>query len=114
MDKSWYLQQIDLFHGIPDEEIMAIADQMEERQCNKSEILYSPHDIANTICVLKKGEVTLYNSHHGKKLIIDVLRPGSIFGNITFQKDEKSTHYAEVTEDAYISFFPQDDFMKVI
>lgn len=113
-DKHWYLQQVDLFKGIPDEEIMKIAQKIEEKKCAKKEVLYTPHENTNYICVLKKGEVTLYNSHRGKKIIIDVLKPGSIFGNITFQENEQNTHFAEVTEDAYICFFKPDDFLSVI
>lgn len=113
MNKHWYLQQVNLFAGIPDEEIMAIASKMTERKCVKKEIIYTPEDISDSICVLKKGEVTLYNSHRGKRLIIDVLKPGSIFGNITFQ-DEKNTHFAEATEDTYICIFPVSDFMKIL
>lgn len=112
-DKLWYLQQIDLFKGIPDEEIMGIADKMVERRCTKKELLYTPFETMDTICLLKKGEVTLYNSHRGKKLIIDVLKPGSIFGNITFQ-EKNNTHFAEVTEDAYICFFDIKEFMKIL
>ncbi|MBL4694107.1 Crp/Fnr family transcriptional regulator [Candidatus Gracilibacteria bacterium] len=111
--KTWYLQQIDLFEGIPDEEIMRIAEKMEERRCTKKELIYTPFEANDSVCVLKKGEVTLYYSHNGKKLIIDVLKPGSIFGNIAFN-DKNSDHFAEVTEDAYICFFSVEDFMKII
>jgi CRP-like cAMP-binding protein len=112
-DKVWYLKQIDLFHGISDEEIMQIAQKVVEKKCTKKELLYTPFDTSDSICMLKKGEVTLYHSHYGKKIIIDVLKPGSIFGAIPFQENN-SEHFAEVTEDAYICFFTSEDFMKVI
>lgn len=112
-DKLWYVKQVDLFNGIKESEIMQIADKMVERKCSKKEILYTPFELTNSVYILKKGEVTLYNSHLGKRLIIDVLKPGSIFGNITFQP-EKSTHFAEVTEDAYMCIFPMEDFMRIV
>lgn len=111
--KIWYLQQIDLFAGIPDEEIMTIANKMVEKKCSKKELLYTPHESNNFVCVLKKGEVTLYNSHRGRKLIIDVLKPGSIFGNIGFEK-EKNNHFAEATQDSYICIFPVEEFLKIV
>lgn len=112
-DKIWYLKQIDLFSGIPDQEIMKISNQVVERKCRKKELLYSPFDENNSICLLKKGEVTLYHSHYGKKIIIDVLKAGSIFGNISFNQ-KTNDHFAEVTEEAYICFFSKDDFTKIL
>jgi len=42
-----------------------------------------------------------------------VLKPGSIFGNISFNEG-KNTHFAEATEDTYVCIFNVDDFMKII
>lgn len=113
MQKHWYLQQIDLFQGIPDKEIMGIAKKMIERKCAKKEIIYMPNETSNSIYVLKKGEITLYNSHAGKRLIIEVLKPGSIFGNISFKKD-KTTHFAEASQDSYFCIFSIEDFTTII
>jgi len=113
MDKTWYLKQIDLFKDISDGEIMQIASQVIEKKCAKKEMLYTPFDEHDSICVLKKGEVVLYHSHYGKKLIIDTLKEGSIFGNINFQ-DRSANHFAEVTEDSYICFFSKEDFLKIL
>lgn len=112
-NKFWYLQQVDLFKGISDEEIMKIARNIVEKKCSKKEILYTPFDINNKILLLKKGEVTLYYLHHGKKLIMDVLKPGSIFGNISFE-EKNHTHFAEVTEDAYLCMFEVGEFLKIL
>lgn len=111
--KVWYLKQIDLFKNISDKEIISIAQKLIEKKCNKKEILYSPFENFNSICLLKKGEVTLYYSHRGKRIIIDVLKPGSIFGNINF-KEGKKEHFAEVTENSLICIFEINDFLKII
>ena len=113
MQKHWYLQQIDLFKGIPDQEIMSIAKKMIEKKCAKKEIIYMPNEANNSIYVLKKGEITLYNSHAGKRLIIEVLKPGSIFGNISFHEG-KTTHFAEAKEDSYVCLFSIEDFTTIL
>ncbi len=114
-EKSWYLKQINLFKGIPPKEIMAIAQQTVEKNCNKKELLYTPFEKQDSICVLKKGEVTLYHSHHGKKIIIDVLKPGSVFGNLNFSDNKNNQdHFAEVTQKASICFFSSSDFKKIV
>ncbi|PIR55117.1 hypothetical protein COU74_02970 [Candidatus Peregrinibacteria bacterium CG10_big_fil_rev_8_21_14_0_10_36_19] len=113
MNKHWYLQQIDLFAGIPDSEIMSIAKNMKEKTCSKKELIYIPEEENSFIYILKKGEVTLYNSHMGKRLIIETLKPGSIFGNISFE-ESKSTHFAEASQDSYICIFTAEDFAKIL
>lgn len=109
----WYLKQVDLFAGMSDEEVMKLAGKVIERECSLKELIYTPFDDSDSVCILKKGEVTLYYSHYGKKLIIDVLKPGSIFGNIGF-KEGPHTHFAEVTAEAYVCILKVKDFMKVI
>lgn len=109
----WYLKQIDLFNGISDEEIMSIAERVEERQCLKNDFIYTPVDAIDSVCVLKKGEVTLYYKHYGKKLIIDVLKPGSIFGCFS-NTSQGNEHFAEVTEPAYVCIFKVNDFLNIV
>jgi len=111
--KVWYLKQVHLFKGIPEKEVMKIASKMVEKKCSKKEVLYTPFDENNTVFFLKKGEVTLYHLYRGKKLIMDTLKAGSIFGNIHFEQ-KKHTHYAEVTQDAYICAFELDEFMEIL
>lgn len=113
-NKVWYLKQIDLFRGVPDNEITSIANKMIERQCAKKEVLYTPFEVTDSIYVLKRGEVTLYHLHRGKKFIIDVLKAGSIFGAFGLNEGEKNAHFAEVTEPAYVCIFQLDDFKKVL
>lgn len=109
----WYLKQIYLFEGIPEAEIMALAEQMVDKQYNKKEVLYTPFEQSDAIYILKEGEVTLYHSHQGRKSILDTLTPGSVFGNISFEK-EFNTHFAEITEDSYICTLHTEDFMKIV
>ena len=72
-----------------------------------------PNEASNSVYVLKKGEITLYNSHAGKRLVIEVLKPGSIFGNISFQK-AKTTHFAEASQDSYFCIFSIEDFTAIV
>ena len=112
-NKVWYLKQVNLFKGIPEEEVQKIASKMVEKKCSKKEVLYTPFDEDNTVFFLKKGEVTLYHLYRGKKLIMDTLKAGSIFGNIHFEA-KKHNHYAEVTQDAYICAFELEEFMSIL
>lgn len=69
---------------------------------DSKEFLYTPSDAVENVFILKEGEVTLYKSIEGKKIILDVLKPGAVFGNIGFDPESGESHYAEITQKAYI------------
>lgn len=113
LSNHWFLQQIDIFKEIPDEELLKISKKITGKNCKKGEHLYNVGQLDQYIYILKKGEITLYHSFKGKKIIIEVLKPGSIFGNLSFDKTNK-THYAKASKDSYMCVFTVNDFLAVI
>lgn len=109
----WYLTNVNLFQGLTAADLREVAALVDEKTCNKKELLYSPHDGPEDIYILKKGEVTLYTSNEGKRLVLEVLGPDSIFGRLA-PETQNSDHFAEVTEDAYICTIPLKKFSKLI
>lgn len=112
--KIWYLKQVDLFKDLKGKELKDVALLLHERACSKSEIIYSPFEQADCVYFLKKGEVTLYHLHRGKKVIIDVLGPGSMFGNIGFDRNTNSTHFAEFSEAGFLCLMKMDNFLDLL
>ncbi|PIQ79756.1 hypothetical protein COV81_01010 [Candidatus Peregrinibacteria bacterium CG11_big_fil_rev_8_21_14_0_20_41_10] len=109
----WYLRNVDLFQGLSESDLRDVAAIVHERSCHKRELLYSPYEGPNDIFILKKGEITLYTSKGGRRLVLDILGPSSIFGCLT--PDLKSAaHFAEVTETAYICTISLQKFSKLI
>lgn len=114
MEKVWYISHIDVFEGIPDMEIMRIAEKVQDHRCTSPMHLYSPHDgLDRNVFLLKEGEVVLYHSRDGKRTIFDVLGPGSIFGNF-LPNAEGATHYAEALPGSRICILTPEDFQKVV
>lgn len=109
----WYLTNINLFKGLNAADLREVASLVDEKTCDKKELLYSPHSGPEEIYILKKGEVTLYTSNEGKRLVLEVLGPDSIFGRLS-PEIQNINHFAEVTEDAYICTIPLKKFSKLI
>lgn len=65
-DKLWYLKNLDIFEGIPEDEMMQLAKKVQESSYNKDELIYSPEEALDSIYVVKRGEVRLY---HSKKMV---------------------------------------------
>lgn len=112
-NKLWYLKNLDLFKGIPEEEIMKLAERVEECSYNKDDMIYSPHDELNKIYVLKRGEVRLFHSINGKRIVFEVLGAGSIFGGIDFS-NAKSSHFAQATHPSRVCIFNEEDFTNIL
>lgn len=114
MEKVWYISQIDIFEGIPDGEIMKIAERAQDQRCTSATQLYTPHDGQDrNVFILKEGEVVLYHSVDGKKTTFDIIGPGGLFGN--FLPDaEAVSHYAEALPGSRICILSPEDFQKVI
>ncbi len=114
MEKAWFISQIDVFDGIPDAEVMRIAKSAEDQRCASATQLYSPHNGQDrNVFIVKEGEVALYHSVEGKKVIFDVVGPGSLFGNF-LPETEAVSHYAEAMPGSRICKLTTDDFQKVL
>ena len=112
-EKLWYLKNLDIFEGIPDDEIMRLAGRVQECMFSKDEMIYSPEELLNSIYVVKRGEVRLFHSKNGKRTVFDVLGPGSLFGGITFSS-VKSTHFAQATHPTKVCIFSEEDYLSVL
>ena len=110
----WYLQNVELFRGLSDHEMMEIVSGMLDKEYESKHLLYNPDEKLDMVYILKEGEVTLSKVVEGRKIILDVLKPGSVFGNISFDPDGGEMHYAEVTQKAYICTLPGNFFLQII
>ena len=111
----WYLKAIDLFSDLTEEEMHKLVEGVLDRTYDRKEFIYTPIDRVDNVYVLKEGEVTLYQStNEGKQIVLDVLKPGSVFGNITFDPDNSEKHYAQVTQKAYICTLPHNYFLQIL
>lgn len=110
----WYLQSVELFSGIEEEEMHEMLQGMLDRQYENKEFLYTEHERPSNVYILKDGEVTLYKSVDGKRVILDILKPGAVFGNIGFDPDSAEPHFAEVTQESYICTLPENYFLQII
>jgi CRP/FNR family transcriptional regulator, cyclic AMP receptor protein len=110
----WYLKQIPLFKAVKDMDLERLLhkNSVTKRYKNK-ERLYSATDMVEQVYVLKEGEIILYRSANGKRTVIDVLKPGDVFGNISFSDDGINDNFAEASQDSYACVFNKDDLLEL-
>ena len=80
--KHWYFKQLDIFSDLSPQELKQVSDCFFHRRFKKNQIVPDVHQ-SDTIYLVKEGIVELSSiTQDGKKAIIDILTPGSFFGNL--------------------------------
>ncbi len=116
--KLWYLSQINLFRDLPEDILKEIAETSQMRSFEKGFYISTPHDddVAERIYFLKEGEVEIYESTGGKKMIIDILKPGNIFGydNIAAESQDTNKQFIKANKDVTLCIMPKKDFLALL
>jgi CRP/FNR family cyclic AMP-dependent transcriptional regulator len=77
------LARIDLFSELAPDELGQIAELAEERALSRDTVVFSAGDNAETMFVVARGKVKIVvTSPDGKDLILAVLGPGQVFGEM--------------------------------
>jgi CRP-like cAMP-binding protein len=112
MDKIWYLKQLDIFKELAPKDISDIGVIVDEKNVSKKEVILEPED-KEKVYLIKRGQVKLYQlTEDGKRIIIDTLGLGSVFGN--FGLESQSQNFAQATADTYVCIAKKDTFFKTV
>ncbi len=113
--KIWYLQNFNLIKGM-DESSMEIMDQKSKmKKSSKREIIYFPEERSDNIYMLKEGKVKISRvSEDGKKMTLQLIGPGEIFGESAILGQDKHENIAEVVEDAVICSINRTMFQEML
>lgn len=111
--KIWFLENFSMFQMLSPGEMHEMDAHMTMREIPEKEVVYLSDDPANHIYILKKGKVKISRlSDDGKEVILGILRPGEVFGELSIIDQERRDEMAIVTEDALVckistAFFEQ-------
>ncbi|MFA6259051.1 MAG: Crp/Fnr family transcriptional regulator [Candidatus Peribacteraceae bacterium] len=110
---KWYCEKVELFAGLTEAEMQEIIPGIVHEEYKKGQLIYAPHDRTHCTCILKDGEVTLYTLVEGKRVILDILNPGAVFGAFGTQETERQM-YAEASQNSAICKLPHNFFLKLM
>ena len=113
--KLWYLKNVNLFHGMTDEQMRMIEERTVMREIRRKEVLYLPGDAGDRIYLLKRGVVKISAlTDDGKEIILALMRPGEVFGEEAVLEEAPRDHMAEAYDDALICVVTRQDFMGIL
>lgn len=110
--KLWYLKQINLFKTLPEKDVKTISNHLVAKEYQKKEVVFEPEDHGK-IFILKSGRVEIYElTADGKKIIVDVLGPGNVFGDLGIE--EANEHFVEATTDSFVCVMNKNAFFDMV
>ena len=114
-NKIGYLQMVDIFQDLTEEEIEEIDRATTITTARRGKILYMPEDTSEVLFLLKKGRVQLYRiSPDGKKLVIATLGPGTVFGEMALIGQGMHNTFAEAIEDCVLYVMSRSDVERML
>lgn len=117
MDKTkiWFLENFSMLQVLSPEEMKMMDNMASMRDAPRNQVLYFSEDSANSVYLLKKGKVKISKiSDDGREVILAILGPGEVFGELSVTGQAKREEIAEVTEDAVICKVDLPDFEKMM
>jgi len=113
--KLWYLKNLDIFSHMRDEEHRMIDRYSRMREVKKGETLYFQGSSDKNLYILKKGAVKVTKlTPQGRELILDIIKGGSMFGEMTVMESGERDESAQVIEDGLICEMKRRDFDRLL
>jgi CRP/FNR family transcriptional regulator, cyclic AMP receptor protein len=114
-EKIAYLTNMDLFRDLTGRELEELDRITTMSAVQKGKVFYRPGEMGEVLFLLKQGHVQLYRlSADGKKLILDTLAPGAIFGEMSLMGQRLYNTFAEAIEDSLICVMSRSDVERLV
>lgn len=106
---------MDIFRDLTPEDIAAIDQQTQMRTCRKGQIIYAQEEQAQRLFLLKRGRVYIYRlTQSGKRLALEIIEPGTFFGEMPLLGETLRNAYAETAVDSALCVMSRADIERVI
>lgn len=113
--KLAYLLEAEIFRDLTSQDLAEMDRTLTMATTPAGRIFYSPEETGEVLFILKKGRVQIYRiSAQGKKLVLDTLGPGSIFGEISLIGQGMHDSFAEAVEDCVICVISRDELERLL
>lgn len=113
--KLWYFENFSMLSTLSMKEMEMLDKISQMRKASKSQVIYFPEDASNSIYMLKAGKVKITRiSSEGKEIIMAILGPGEIFGELAITGQEKREEVAEASEDTVLCSVGIEELKKMM
>lgn len=116
MDRRlWYIKNTALFSWLAEEELQDLAAKSEMTSCRRNSQLFFAEEPSDDIYLVKEGRIKIMRiNQEGREVILDILGPGEIFGELALIDEEYRSHSAEAVDDSLICIIRRKDFENIL
>lgn len=113
--KFHLLSSVDIFRDLNQEEIHGIEGMVNMITCKKGHVFYRPEEQVEVLFLLKKGKVHIYSlTAEGKRLLVEIVAPGTFFGDMPLTAQSMHQAFAEAVEDSLICVLSRADLERLL
>ena len=108
-----FLKKIHLFYGLDDEHLAAVAEELDELQVAKGEIIFKQDGPAEGFYMIFGGRVRVVRKQDGKETQLALLVKNDYFGELAIVSNRRRSATVTALEDTSLLILSRDDFNKL-
>ena len=109
------LSDISIFADLKEEDIKKVADFCMPRTYPKNSMIILEEEFGDTVFAICEGTVKITRvNDEGKEVILALLGPGEIFGEMAIIDGESRSANALAQENCILLAFPQNEFIRIL
>jgi CRP-like cAMP-binding protein/uncharacterized membrane protein YdbT with pleckstrin-like domain len=109
-----FLKKIHLFHGLGDEDLAAVADQLEEASYTSGKVIYEQNKKAENFYLIYKGSVRIVSRRKGKEINPTTLVANDYFGYLDLIERHARTGTATALTETLLLYLSNENFQKLL
>jgi CRP/FNR family transcriptional regulator, cyclic AMP receptor protein len=111
----WYFERFGLLHGLKEEQRQQLERQTRMHVLKRGETVCLAGEAGDQVYIVKSGAVkVLGRSPEGNDVILGLLAPGDLFGELAPTGDGSEEQVAQAAVDTVVCTVPRDVFLKLI
>lgn len=111
----WYFERFGLLQGLSADQQAEIEQKTRMLHLKRGQSVYLLGDPSNYLYVVKRGSVRIIGTApEGRDVIVTILRPGDIFGELALSEHEPYDHRAEAADDTLLCEVPRDLLLQMV
>ena len=112
--KLWYFERFRMISALSDAQKRQLEKMTQMLEVKRGTTIYLPGDPSDQIYLLKSGVIKISTNTAERDVILALLHPGDIFGELAVVDDAPRDHVAEAYEDCVICAMNRDTVMRMI
>ncbi len=110
-----FLRNVSLFESLDQQELEALSEVTFTRTFSKDNVIILAEEEGDTLFILKKGKVKVsIVSEEGREVILSLLGPGSVFGELSLLDGKPRSANVVATEETDLLMLRRADFLQLI